>query len=95
MHHKNLHLYIYHTQLVCVTAFRGRNVTVRAAIELPRITQALLDQVAVRLGSDFKENPSAHKDQETCPCVLLLLLFVTAQGICPRCTSACRHIVIP
>jgi hypothetical protein len=26
---------------------------------------------------------------------LLLLLFVRAQGICPRCTSACRHIVLP
>jgi hypothetical protein len=26
---------------------------------------------------------------------LLLLLFVRAQGICPRCNSACRLIVLP
>jgi hypothetical protein len=26
---------------------------------------------------------------------VLLLLFIRAQGICPRCTSACRLIVLP
>jgi hypothetical protein len=28
-------------------------------------------------------------------CRRVLLLFVRAQGICPRCTSACRLIVLP
>jgi hypothetical protein len=66
---KNVHLYNYHMQLVCVTAFRGCNVTVRAAIRLPRMNQALLDQVAANLASDFKEKLSEFQYQETCPCV--------------------------
>jgi hypothetical protein len=54
-------------QLVCVTVFRGRSVTVRAAIKLPRTNQALPDQVAANLASDFKEKLSAYQDKETCP----------------------------
>ena len=54
-------------QLVCVKAFRGRNETVSAAIKLSRINQAVLDQVAAKLASDFKETLSAYQDKETCP----------------------------